>query len=104
MVVEPPDAARIHHDCGPINARFTLPVELSKISGTVVTTTGGIAFASVNAFSASLIACSLSNCVSKHSAEFSRPLRLLVESDPPQDVNTSAMAPMIFRFRNSPER
>ena len=107
MVVVPPDAARIHHDCGPINARFTLPpasssggASMFKIMGVVVV----VAFASVNAFSASAIACSLSNCVSKHNVELRRPLRLLVESDPPQDDNTSATAPTAKKLRTSPER
>jgi hypothetical protein len=71
-----------------------------KITGVVVV----VAFASVNAFSASAIACSFSICVSKHSAEFSRPLRLLVESDPPQDDKTSATAPTTKKLRTSPER
>ena len=97
MVVVPPDAARIHHDCGPINARFTLPLASSsggasmfKIMGVVV----DVAFASVNAFSASAIACSLSNCVSKHNVELRRPLRLLDESDPPQAARTNAITHM----------
>ena len=89
MVVEPPDAACIHHNCGPINARDALP---PLLEGEASSRVGVVA--SVNAFSASAIACSLSNCVSKHSVELSRPLRLLDESDPPQAARTSAVTHM----------
>ena len=99
MVVVPPDAARIHHNCGPINARVALPPLLEGEASSRV----GV-FASSSARWASSIACSLSNCVSKHNVELRRPLRLLVESDPPQDDNTSATAPTAKKLRTSPER
>ena len=89
MVVEPPDAARIHHDCGPINARFALP---PLLEGEASSRDG--VFASSSARWASSIACSLSICVSKHNVELSRPLRLLDESDPPQAARTSAVTHM----------
>jgi hypothetical protein len=89
VVVEPLDAARIHHDCCPINARVALPPLLEGEASSRV----GV-FASSSARWASAIACSLSNCVSKHNVELRRPLRLLDESDPPQAARTSAVTHM----------
>ena len=66
VVVDPPDAACIHHNCGPINARVALP---PLLEGEASSSVGVVA--SSSARWASAMAASLSSCVSKHNAELS---------------------------------
>jgi hypothetical protein len=89
VVVDPPDAACIHHNCGPINARVALP---PLLEGEASSRVGVVA--SSSARWASAMAASLSSWVSKHKVELRRPLRLLDESDPPQAARTNAITHM----------
>ena len=89
VVVDPPDAEGTQNDCCPINARFALP---PLLEGEASSRVGVVASSSF--FWASAMAASFSACVSKHSVELRRPLRLLDESDPPQAASTSAVTHM----------